>query len=641
MSQVLEIFEFGGVDSRSNPLAFPPGRALRCKNWIKKPAGYLKLRYGYTEPTMSVVDTGSPIHSAYFFEHHDGSKFVIFGQGAAIKLHDISSGTVSTLGTVSNGDGWAGFFANNSFHFGNPGFAKVWDGTTLRDSGIRSPNSTESGGASISVQTSGGSWLATQLSGYQLYMSYYNPNTGQVGNRIKIGSRFIVPGGETDGSIQVSGLPNLSSLNSEWVKVIGRTCDNGEVPYLFVDGNGAWVTVGNTSTTVTFTLPDVDYASEMPTRNTVPPGMNLSTWVLGRVYGVDPNDPRAIRFSEREDDTVAGFYVGRPEQSWPADNKLYFPTNEAIRGIHEVDNEVWVWSATHLAIFSELGGYSLEGRPTPMLRGLWPGGLAGQRAFVKCPHGPFWLSTGKDLMTRGPDGPVVVSGEYKALLAKIADSDVANIEIAYLQDFDQEIDRLYITGRDGSGNPLVIVHDFIHNEGVSFEYSNLLVDGFVHPSQNEPFTRDAAGHARLWATAGQGSFAQLEDGDSDNGATYSADYLTIVNTGPSEPTLYGIEWQGDGNVEVTVTDKLNLTSTDLDAIDSQVADEVSAEESRYRAGIEQARQFFLLRLQLDSHPADGTLDESDTPHLPLETYGRILVARPEFGKQRRVGGRVP
>ena len=60
MSQkVLEFYEFGGVDSRSNPLNMPSNRSLRCKNWVPMRSGHLQLRRGYTAITQNLGD-GDP-----------------------------------------------------------------------------------------------------------------------------------------------------------------------------------------------------------------------------------------------------------------------------------------------------------------------------------------------------------------------------------------------------------------------------------------------------------------------------------------------------------------------------------------------------------------------------------------------------
>lgn len=45
--KAIEQAEFGGVDSRSNPVNMPTKRWLRCRNWIPRPDGHLELREGY------------------------------------------------------------------------------------------------------------------------------------------------------------------------------------------------------------------------------------------------------------------------------------------------------------------------------------------------------------------------------------------------------------------------------------------------------------------------------------------------------------------------------------------------------------------------------------------------------------------
>lgn len=45
--KAIEQAEFGGVDSRSNPINMPQKRWLLCRNWIPRPDGHLELREGY------------------------------------------------------------------------------------------------------------------------------------------------------------------------------------------------------------------------------------------------------------------------------------------------------------------------------------------------------------------------------------------------------------------------------------------------------------------------------------------------------------------------------------------------------------------------------------------------------------------
>lgn len=648
---VIEFGDFSGVDSRSSPLRMPPGKSLRCRNWIRKPGGWLELRKGYTSPTMSTV-SATTIHSAVQYERFDGSKSILFGQGTALKSMAMgATGTVSTIGTLSTGDQWNAIYANQKIIFGNGTDEKEWDGTTLRNVGIRAPQGTESSSVSVAYSTaSTGSWATTTFTGFQLYMQYYNPQTGQHGNRVAIGSRFTV--GTAGGVVVVTNLPNISGIDSEWVKVLGRTSDGGDIPHPFVTSTGALITVGSTASTATFTIPDTDPNLEMPLRNGMPPNFSKIAWALNRAYAIDADEPNAIRFSEAISDAVTGLYMGRPEHSWPSSNKTYFPTGEQARGIHSVDDEAWVWSRNHLAILTEFGGvFSAQGRPVVRWRGTWIGGIAGQRAFAKTRYGPFWVSADKQLLTRGENGPVPASSEYEAaLLDQIADDQVGNIEVSYLLDPSEEIDRLYIKGVDGSGSPVIVVHDFKlrsstspFGEGSDYLYGGMTTNIFVRLPQQIISLRDTSDKMRLWVGATDGRFYQLEDGDADNAATYQAELVQVFNSGPSLPLLSSIEWFGDKNIQIQVTSDWRTSYTDLVALEPVTAQtDKDARYSMHRVPIEKAAQFMLLRITLNSHHADGTLAlSSPVPHVPLETYGRMYLARPEMGATRGVGGRAP
>ena len=639
-----ELFEFGGVDGRSNPLLLPPGKFLRRRNWVVTQGGWLKLRHGYTQPAMSSVDTASAIHSAVSFERFDDTRYVLYGQGSTLRQMVIgATGTVSTVSTLSNSNPISFYFANNLLFWSNGTNSGFTNGTTNRPIGIRAAQGTESSSVSAAWNAATGTWGTTSFSGYQLYMAYFNPNTGHVGNRVAIGSRLTVS--TASGSIVVSSLPNLSGVNSEWVKVIGRTNDGGEVPYILVDANNNYIQVGNTATVYTFTAPTIDVTQELPTRNSLPVAWSKGAWVLHRAYVISDADPHYIYFSEAESDVVTGMYVGRPEQSFPANNRVLFPTGEKALAVHEVDNEPWVWSRNQLTVFTEYGGFSATGRPTIIARGTWTGGIAGQRAFAKTNYGPFWVSYDKQLMTRGASGPVAVSGEYEsALLSRIGDTQIENTELVYYRDAGKQIDRLYVLGRDSSGNPLFFIHDFlVRNEGFEYTYTGITPRVFVKDPRGVLPLRDQNGKVRLWCGDSTGRFNQLEDGDHDNSATYSADLITIVNVGPQTPVVHGLEFQGDRKLNLTYSNNLLLTETQVDTLVSVVPKVVDADNAlRWRFPIETGgAQHWLVRLRLDSHHADGTLDDSSLLHVPLEEYARVYVLRPELGAPRPDGGRRP
>src|SRR5713226_818091 len=93
--QPIEQLEFGGVDSRSNPINLPPDRLLRCLNWVPKQAGYLELRWGYSTVTMSQF-TASKISGLIPFRLWDGTKYVLLFQGTTFNTFAVASGVLST-----------------------------------------------------------------------------------------------------------------------------------------------------------------------------------------------------------------------------------------------------------------------------------------------------------------------------------------------------------------------------------------------------------------------------------------------------------------------------------------------------------------------------------------------------------------
>src|SRR6185369_11787772 len=88
-----EIVDFGGVDSRSNPLNMPRNRCLRALNWCPKPDGHLELRWGYQAEVQSNV-TPLPIHSLIPYQNWLGNKnYLIVGQSNQLTIHDLLTST--------------------------------------------------------------------------------------------------------------------------------------------------------------------------------------------------------------------------------------------------------------------------------------------------------------------------------------------------------------------------------------------------------------------------------------------------------------------------------------------------------------------------------------------------------------------
>ena len=588
---ILGQFQFGGVDSQSNPINMPPSRSLRCRNWAPKADGHLELRYGYTTVNMSTV-TAQAINSPYFYRKWDGGKNVVFFQGTTPKNGAISGSTVTVSSPTLRGvaiastASWSFYNVNNRIHAGNGTDQKWFDGTMWRDSGIRGPNSTESGGVSVAVGTANANALPASSvggtqPGYQFHMAYYNPTTGHVGNRAKIGTR-VAPG--TASEISISGLPNLSGVDTELVKLIGRTGDGGEVPYAVADAVGNWISAGNTASSIVINVAGIDGAAELPSRNgVIPAGLDKFALVSDRIYGAGTNSPTIYRSGSALDER-SGDFVGRPEQSWAGNDIETFPTAEPVTCIAEVESEVFAASLNDCAILSDVLGALLW-------RGPWNLGCAGKRAFAKTPYGFFWLTGDKQLATFKEGGPVVVSAEYeRALLAQIGDAFLGDTECIYVRDPAIDADVLMVKAKDAGGNPFQVIHDFAladerSSAGQAYEaaYVGQLASDYTLVS-----VRDAIGKARLWAGAGNGRFYQLLDGANDGGSEFVADYIALLNCGQERLGISWLDWVGDQKVQVSIgrTLKTSLATGSQFSpevlVAAEAAEAVSGEENNFQ-----------------------------------------------------------
>jgi hypothetical protein len=262
MAQLLpfEQIDAGGVDSRSNPINMPRNRALRCLNWVPKQAGYWELRWGYSAVTMSTVSAVA-IHSIFPYRTWDGHKYVIFMQGTTWKTLDTSNGNVTTPtvrgAAIASSAKGAGFLGNNRFHYGNGTDQKWFDSTTWRDSGlpvltftqvqnvtitegVRELLSTEASTITLTGANTG-TFGTTSLTGLLFYVALFDTSLNELGPStifVSSGRITLASGGK---KITVANMPNLSAVNTNWVKLIGGTKDGGNIAWFFT----------NTSTNIT------------------------------------------------------------------------------------------------------------------------------------------------------------------------------------------------------------------------------------------------------------------------------------------------------------------------------------------------------------------------------------------------------
>lgn len=635
-AQKIENFSWGGVDSRSNPANYPTDRFMRCINLIPQLSGKLRLRNGFTQPNMSAV-ANLPIHSAAYYELFNGTQFIIFGQGTALKQYALATGTVTLIATLASGANWSHFRANNKIYIMNGTDMVSYDGTTVRPMGIRAPTAAEVSSTTVAAATSpAGTFGVTSLSGYQFYISYYDPTSGVIGNAIAIGGRVTVAGA-TD-SIAIANLPNLSGVNPEWVKLIGRTNDGGQIPYACIDASGNLIVAGNSSTSASVTSSAFNPNMEMPTRNTPPSGFDKCTSVLGRVFLNRPGDFN-IFYTPTAADSPTGQWTGVAEESAPADNLIPFPTAEPVTCLQGYNFSAWFFTRNHMAIWSEyLNGVTGNANPW---QGVWPIGCAGQRAFVITPYGPYWLSGNKELMTWSGDGPVPASGEYQlGLLGKIADTNLALTEVTYLRDPENEIDRVYVRGWDANNNPVVVIHDFnlrdvrsIFGQGYQYTYTGLVPQTFVGAGCS-PFVpvSDTSLKIRMWAGGADGHFNQLEDGNSDNGQEYAGDCIGMYDMGTELPLITDVQFTGDDKLQFSYGTQLAQQIDDF--ISPDMREPTSENDDRMIYSVGGEGRYLIYRLQLTSHHADGNFTPTDPLFCPINAYGTIFGARTTLGATR-------
>lgn len=659
-------FSFGGVDSRSNPANFPPDRMLRCRNFIVTPSGRPRLRFGYSKPTQSGSpaapgDALGPIHSAAYYEQLSGARFLLFSAGTGLGRMNLATGVktpAQPLGSFFIGQTapWGHFRFNNRIGIGNgqSAFNLSDDGTTIRPLGIPALNSIFNTPTIVYDPATTGTWQASLLVGYELYFVLYNPVTGHVGNRGPV----VSPGSVTPrkiviatsgGSLKISGLPNAAALGlpgsgvsgtytnyPELVLGVGRTNDNGEVPYWLVDGTGNRITIPLGQTTATIKDFTIDTTQELPFRNGQPPKLNKFAKVSTKFFGAVDGDVN-LHYTEDDTDVSNGDFVGIPPESWPPDNIEPFPTAEEPTSIHAYRFEGHFWSKNYLAVWSNLL-YQQGANPW---RGPWKTGCAGQRAAIETPYGFVWMTPDKELMiTQGGD-PTPISEEYEAsLLRRIGDQHVGLTELAYYRNKELEIDRLYVRSLDANGNPVFVIHDFLLRDfrsqvGQAYEYiySGMVPNTFVGsgytPGQN---LRDANGRERLWVGAVDQNFYQIEDGSiSDNGTTYTGDCIFVVNGGDGRTTITEVQWQGDGNAQFSYALQANRALSNFIPAKTEAIDSGQNEDSMWAAKVSRPARFFYGRFLLTSHPADGNFDMTDPPFVPMPTYGIVNMVTAKLG----------
>lgn len=480
--------------------------------------------------------------------------------------------------------------------------------------------------------------------GYQFYASIYNTNGGgHIGNRIAIGGRALQTAYRSNWHI--TGLINLSGIDTEWNILIGRTGDGAAVPYIVADNAVNWLYAQSGQTSLTVSFANIDGAHELPTRNGIIPSQcNMFCLAGDYAYAADTGSP-TLRRSGSFLDLRSGVFVGQPEQSWAPNDIDTFPTAEACTGLFEIDQEVFMGTLQDSALSVNLAGIQ-------QWTGPWAIGIAGRRAGTKCgAYGFFWVTGDKQLATFSQGVPIIVSEEYQAgELAQIGDAFLSTVECVYYRSALQNKDELRIEAQKSDGTPYTIIHDFktkeiysapgsLYGQGYSSQFAGPLATAFT-----SALVRDGNGAIQIYSGASNGQLYQLYAGADDAGNQYSSDLILLINGGPMRPSVPFIDWYGDGNIDVSVGQTLSTSLASgaqfafeqLTPLDNPAQQVQGAENDfLFRAYLDKPEiQHVYVRFQLASHSADGNLLLNSPPHVPLENYGRIYELIPATGDER-------
>jgi hypothetical protein len=246
----IESFSWGGLDSRSNPLNFPPGRSLRCRNWVVRDSGILELRNGFSTVTVTGSSSATAYHTIIPYTQFDNSgnetPYALLGQGTQLRALNIVTGVVTVPSVkgaaLASTASFASYLGNGKIHFGNGTDQKWFDGTTVRSNGLRALTTTETANivlafgvgeltaaqnSTITLTTfAGGSFTATVGNGYLFYVSYFDTLTNELGPATtNAGSGRVTT--VASNKVTLANLPNTSGIAGFGiVKLISRTGDS-------------------------------------------------------------------------------------------------------------------------------------------------------------------------------------------------------------------------------------------------------------------------------------------------------------------------------------------------------------------------------------------------------------------------------
>lgn len=274
--RTLDYFPAGGVDSASNPINEPDSRYLYCRNLVPQRNGSEQLRDGYTKVPVAAILPSIAINSIVSYTKSDGTKYVLFWQDRtpfALNLSNflITNPTVRGSGIVSN-EPWSYALTQlGRLMAVNGTDKKFFDGDVWRDIGLRAPTADEVSNVVISegvrelstaeiaapitvTEGAGGSFTNTTGTGMLFYVAIFDTSTNEIGPAtiaVKA-ARTKITGGSSR-KITIGSLPNLSSVNGSWIKLVARTDDGKDKAYFCTSSSVAITAVLSSATTLTVT----------------------------------------------------------------------------------------------------------------------------------------------------------------------------------------------------------------------------------------------------------------------------------------------------------------------------------------------------------------------------------------------------
>lgn len=194
-----------------------------------------------------------------------------------------------------------------------------------------------------------------------------------------------------------------------------------------------------------------------------------------------------------------------------------------------------------------------------------------------------------------------------------------------------------ITALDQDDSPVTIAEDgsFALEAGhiVTITFTNLRC---ICLDFTEEVIQDANDIEQVVAGGADGKLYLLYDGISDNGKYFTGQALALKYVGPQRTAIQSIEWYGEKTVEFFLAKQLStpFDSAEMQALSADGPDEVQDDENsnHWRVTVKQQLQMIhaYLLLRMKGYEG-GTMDLSDPPHMPVETYGRVLLVSPQAG----------